>query len=66
MREKIEEAKRKVFCYYHDLSDKCLEVHGIDLTTIISDCVTVGYEARTDEVIALRRELDRKVSKKNE
>lgn len=66
MKEKIEEAKRKVLCYYHDLIDKCLEVHGIDLTTIIGDCVTAGYEARADEVVELRVKLDQKVSQKLE
>ncbi len=54
MKEKIEEARKKVLYYYHDLIAKCLEVHDIDLTTIISDCVTAGYEARADEVIELR------------
>lgn len=66
MKQTVEAAKRKVLCYYHDIIDKCLEVHGIDLTTIISDCVIAGYEARADEVIDLRRELDRKVSQKLE
>lgn len=55
-----------MLCYYHDFIDKCLEVHGIDLTTIISDCVTAGYESRADEVIELRARLDQKVSRKNE
>lgn len=53
-----------MLCYYHDFIDKCLEVHGIDLTTIISDCVTAGYESRADEVIELRARLDQKVSRK--
>lgn len=66
MKQAVEEAKRKVLCYYHDFIDKCLEVHGIDLTTIISDCVTAGYESRADEVIELRARLDQKVSRKNE
>lgn len=55
---KIEEAKGKINRYYSDFIEKCLEVHGIDLTTIISDCVTAGYESRSDEIIELRRELD--------
>lgn len=66
MKQAVEEAKRKVLCYYHDFIDKCLEVHGIDLTTIISDCVTAGYESCADEVIELRVKLDQKVSQKLE
>ena len=66
MKEKIEEARKKALCYYHDLIAKCLEVHDIDLTTIISDCVTAGYEARADEVIELRVKFDQKVSQKLE
>ena len=58
MKQKIEEAKGKINRYYSDFIEKCLEVHGIDLTTIISDCVTAGYESRSDEIIELRRELD--------
>lgn len=58
MKQKIEETKGKINRYYSDFIEKCLEVHGIDLTTIISDCVTVGYESRSDEIIELRRELD--------
>lgn len=58
MKQKIEEAKGKINRYYNDFIDKCLEVHGIDLTTIISDCVTAGYESRSDEIIELRRKLD--------
>lgn len=46
--QKIEEAKGKINRYYSDFIEKCLEVHGIDLTTIISDCVTAGYESRSD------------------
>lgn len=58
MKQKIEEAKGKINRYYSDFIEKCLEVHGIDLTTIISDCVTAGYESRSDEIIELRRKLD--------
>ena len=58
MKQKIEEVKGKINRYYSDFIEKCLEVHGIDLTTIISDCVTAGYESRSDEIIELRRELD--------
>lgn len=58
MKQKIEEAKGKINRYYSDFIEKCHEVHGIDLTTIISDCVTAGYESRSDEIIELRRKLD--------
>lgn len=58
MKQKIEEAKGKINRYYSDFIEKCREVHGIDLTTIISDCVTAGYESRSDEIIELRRKLD--------
>ena len=51
MKQKIEEVKGKINRYYSDFIEKCLEVHGIDLTTIISDCVTAGYESRSDEII---------------
>ncbi len=58
MKQKIEEAKGKINRYYSDFIEKCREVHSIDLTTIISDCVTAGYESRSDEIIELRRKLD--------
>lgn len=51
MKQNIEEAKRRVFFYYHDFINKCLEDHGIDLTTIINDCVTAGYESRSGEKV---------------
>ncbi|MFK1753952.1 hypothetical protein ACIXQX_17525 [Bacteroides fragilis] len=50
MKQKIEEAKEKINRYYSDFIEKCREVHGIDLTTIISDCVTAGYESRIEEM----------------
>lgn len=58
MKQNIEEAKGKINRYYSDFIEKCLEVHGIDLTTIINDCVTAGYESRFGEIIELRRELN--------
>lgn len=66
MKQNIEEAKGKILRYYGDFIDKCLEVHGIDLTTIISDCVTAGYESRFSEIIELRDKLDQKMRQKIE
>ncbi|WP_206759855.1 hypothetical protein [Dysgonomonas sp. GY75] len=43
MNKNIEQAKEQVIAYYRDFIDKCIDVHGIDLHTIISDCVTAGY-----------------------
>ncbi|MDR2005337.1 MAG: hypothetical protein LBQ74_20125 [Prevotella sp.] len=43
MNKNIEQTKEQVIAYYRDFIDKCLVVHGIDLHTIISDCVTAGY-----------------------
>ena len=45
MNKDIEKAKEEVLSYYKDVIDHKTEVHGIDLTTIISDCVTAGYNA---------------------
>ena len=61
MKQNIEEAKRRVFFYYHNFINKCLEDHGIDLTTIISDCITAGYESRSGEIIELREKLDQQI-----
>lgn len=61
MKQNIEEAKRRVFFYYHDFINKCLEDHGIDLTTIINDCVTTGYESRSGEIMELREKLDQTI-----
>lgn len=53
----VEQVKEQVISYYKGFIDKCLEVHGIDLHTIISDCVTAGYtqgksyESGTDEEV---------------
>lgn len=66
MKQNIEEAKGKILRYYHDFIDKCLEVHGIDLTTIICDCITAGYESRFGEIIELREKLDQKMRQKVE
>lgn len=66
MKQNIEEAKGKILRYYHDFIDKCLEVHGIDLTTIIYDCITAGYESRFGEIIELREKLDQKMRQKVE
>ncbi|MDR1502271.1 MAG: hypothetical protein LBT43_07440 [Prevotella sp.] len=44
MNKNIEQAKEQVFSYYKDFIDKCINGHGIDLHTIISDCVTAGYK----------------------
>lgn len=66
MKQNIEEAKGKILRYYHDFIDKCLEVHGIDLTTIICDCITTGYESRFGEIIELREKLDQKMRQKVE
>ena len=43
MNKTIEQAKEQVISYYKDFIEMCLEVHGIDLHTIISDCITAGY-----------------------
>lgn len=66
MKQNIEEAKGKILSYYGDFIDKCLKVHGIDLTTIISDCITAGYESRFGEIIELRDKLDQKMRQKIE
>lgn len=66
MKQALEEAKGKILRYYHDFINKSLEVHGIDLTTIISDCITAGYESRSGEIIELREKLDQKMRQKIE
>lgn len=50
MNNNIEKAKEKVISYYQEFINMCLEVHRIDLTTIISDCVTAGYNAHFEEI----------------
>lgn len=61
MKQNIEEAKRRVFFYYHNFIDKCLKDHGIDLTTIINDCIIAGYESRSGEIMELREKLDQQI-----
>lgn len=43
MNKITEQAKDQVKSYYKDFIDKCVEVHGIDMHTIIDDCVTAGF-----------------------
>lgn len=50
MSNRIETAKENIISYYQEFINMCMEVHGIDLTTIISDCVTAGYNAYAEEV----------------
>lgn len=50
MNKTIEQAKEQVINYYRSFIDMCLDVHGIDLTTIISDCVTAGFNAHVNEL----------------
>ncbi|MDR1202685.1 MAG: hypothetical protein LBL58_13815 [Tannerellaceae bacterium] len=38
----IEQAKNQVIAYYQGFINKCLDVYGIDLHTIINDSVTAG------------------------
>lgn len=43
MNKITEQAKEQVKSYYKDFIDKCIEVNGIDLHTLIDDCVTAGF-----------------------
>lgn len=43
--KKIEQARNNVNRYYQGFIEKCLEVHGIDMTTTMDDCVAAGYQA---------------------
>lgn len=48
MKIAIEQAKNQVIAYYKGFIDKCIEVNGIDLHTMISDCVTAGFNHAQD------------------
>ena len=61
MNSTIEQAKGQVIAYYQSFIDKCLDVHGIDLHTIISDCVTSGYNQAIDDVNNLIENHDEEV-----
>ncbi|MDR1459108.1 MAG: hypothetical protein LBI60_02725 [Bacteroidales bacterium] len=46
--KKIEQARNSINRYYEGFIEKCLEVHGIDMTTTMDDCVAAGYNAAVE------------------